>query len=135
MSRDTDYRRTKPAALQQLAARGDRAAVRELERRGIAAQPHVDVTTLDARTLRDLVLAWRAGATPEERAQNRARAVEAQAELQARYRADRVLYERHGGRPPRDVPAAPWDVPRPPRTQDWQRPTDSKCYPRSAWER
>lgn len=123
-----DYRRTKISALQQLAARGDLAAVRELERRGVVSEGGVDVAALDYQALRALVLAWRSGHMPEDRERSRSLAVLAQAELELRYRVDSGLWDGHGPAP-RQVPAPPWLTPQRPRCTDWQRPAGSTLYP------
>ncbi len=127
-----DYRRAKVAALQQLAASGDAAAARELARRGVTAAIALDVTTLDYAALRALVLAWRDGIMPADRDRNRALAEQAQAELEARYRADAQVRRAWQDPAPTPPPAPPWTYPRAPRYQDWQRPMASTLYPSGA---
>lgn len=126
--RPVDYRKAKPAALQHLAAGGNQEARRELARRGLDASTAVDVTTLDYLELRRLVLGWRDGGLPEDRARSRDLAERAQLELEARYRADVAL---HDGRSPTPTPPppAPWTVAALPRCQPWQRPKRSTLYP------
>jgi hypothetical protein len=126
--RTVDYRKAKTSALQPLAAAGDRAAVQELERRGVIVGAAVDITKLEYLALRSLVLAWRDGVMPEERARNRSLAEEAQRELEIRYRVDSKLFN-GTGRAPRQPPAPPWDAPDVPRCRAWQRPTGSTLYP------
>jgi hypothetical protein len=123
-----DYRRVKVAALQQLAAGGDSAAARELERRGVTFDAAVDVKRLDYPALRSLVLAWNEGTMPADREQSRARAEEAQRELEIRYAVDVKLW-RPNERYPTPPPAPPWTWPRHRRCEDWQRPTGSTLYP------
>jgi hypothetical protein len=122
-----DYARMRPAVLRRRAADGDAAAVRELARRGETTE--IDLTRLSYAELRALVLRWRDGAAPDDRARSRALAEQAQHELVARHRADRAMHAKHGGPAPRDVPMPPWAYPRPPRCLDWQRPRGSTLYP------
>jgi hypothetical protein len=136
-----DYRKAKVAALQQLAAAGDNAALKELQRRGETITTAIDVTMLEYLQLRDLVLRWRDGVTPDERRRNREVAERAQHELLARYRADAKLWDGQG-KEPQPPPAAPWEAPKTPRSQGWERPAGSKLYPpeyesgrRAAWSR
>ena len=129
MTEDTrDYRRAKGAALQALAAGGDAAAARELERRGVAFAPAIDVTTLDTAQLRTLVAAWRDGTGVDERARHRKLAEEAYAEIIVRYRVDVRLQPTHAVPP--GLP--PWVRPRTPRCEPWRRPQGSKLYPSDA---
>ncbi len=123
-----DYGRAKVAALQPLAAKGDRHAVRELARRGITPSADADVTKATYLELRSLVLAWRDGTTRAERDRALVLACQAQRELEIRYAVDLKLHDGHG-RAPVPPPAPPWKAPRPPRCRDWQRPKGSTCYP------
>ena len=124
----TDYARVKVAALQQLARGGDREAIRELARRGVAEVAPVDVTALDYAALRALVLAWRDGTMPADREQSFALALQAQAELEVRYRVDSRRWD--GQTPePQPPPLPPWLWPRGERCIGWQRPNSSKLYP------
>ena len=91
-----DYRKAKVSALQQLAAGGDSAAARELQRRGIDPSTVIDVTALDYLGLRSLVEAWRDGVTAEDLSRNRATAERAQFELECRYRVDVKLWDADG---------------------------------------
>jgi hypothetical protein len=122
-----DYRRVKVAALQQLAAGGDKAAAEELQRRGVEARSEVDVTRLDDPALRALVRAWRDGVMPDERQRSRALAERAQFELEVRFKVDSKRWDGLG-REPRPPAVAPWLAPRPARVINWQRPTGSKLY-------
>jgi hypothetical protein len=127
-ARPVDYSRAKASALEQLAAGGDRQAIRELERRGIRPGDALDVTKLDYLALRRLVQGWRQGVMPEDRKRNAELARRAQAELEIRYRVDLKLRET-SGRAPQAPPVAPWEAPRRPRCEDWRRPGGSTLYP------
>jgi hypothetical protein len=122
-----DYGRMRLAVLRKRAADGDPLAVNELTRRGAA--PVEDITQLPDVALRQMVRAWNTGRMPEDRAQSRARAHAAHAELVARYRADMRMFERHSGTPPHEVSVPPWEIPRPPRVLSWQRQEGSTLYP------
>lgn len=125
--RPIDYAKAKPSVLQQLAGAGNADARRELERRGVVpASPVLDVTTLDAVTLRAMVAAWRQGDSPAERAEHFARAQQAQDELEVRYVVDAKLSDGRAGQPPA---VAPWRRPQPPRCAGWSRPGGSTLYP------
>jgi hypothetical protein len=126
--RPVDYSRAKASALEQLAASGDRQAIRELERRGIRPGDALDLARLDYLALRRLVQAWRQGVLPEDRKQSAELARRAQAELEIRYRVDLKLYD-GTGRAPQAPPAPPWEAPRHPRCTDWRRPGGSTLYP------
>lgn len=128
MTNHTDYRRVKESALQQLAAAGDQAAVTELQRRGVAVSPDVDVTRLDHASLCQLVQRWQDGVMPDERARNFELAERAHAELGARYRVDLKFWDGRSPQPQPPLPA-PWLAPRPRRCQDWRRPQGSTLYP------
>ncbi|MGE0450216.1 MAG: hypothetical protein AB7Q29_11610 [Vicinamibacterales bacterium] len=130
--RSVDYRKAKTAALQPLAAAGDEAARQELARRGDPVIAAFDLTVLDYRALRALVLAWRDGVTTADRADNFSRAQRAQLELEARHRADLALWTRGQGERPRDLPQPPWLAPRAPRCRPWRRPAGSTLYPAAA---
>jgi hypothetical protein len=139
-TRTPDYAKVRTTALQRLAASGDVAAQRELQRRGAGDTPTavVDVATLDEPALRQLVRAWNDGAMPEDRAQSRALAERAYAELALRARVDLRLWQAETAayrlRTPAPQPpaAAPWTVVRPARVQPWQRPAGSTLYPSEA---
>lgn len=126
-----DYRRVKTAALQQLAGAGDVAAAKELERRGLAFRPAVNVVTLDYHALRALVLAWNNGTMPSDRERSRDLALQAQAELEIRFRVDDKLWDGIGVAP-QPPPLPPWKYPQQPRCADWKRPEWSKLYPKQA---
>lgn len=129
MSDDTiDYRRAKTPALQALARAGDRAALAELQRRGVAATSAIDVTRLDDAALRALVAAWNDGPMPADRERNRELAEAAYAERLARFWTDMAMFRRGKGDEPAPPAVPPWAKPRARRLQDWQRPTSSKCY-------
>lgn len=135
-ARPVDYGKSKVSVLQRLAAGGVAAALRELQRRGIVATPAGDVTRLDYRDLRALVIGWRVapGDTAEDLARRRDLALRAHADLLVRHR----VMQKHGWRPA-DVtfygpdqpalPVPPWEIPRPPRVASWQRPQGSTLYP------
>jgi len=134
-NRPLEYVRTKLAALQGLASGGDKAAAKELNRRGVALVSPDDVTAAAWVQLRAKVLAWRDGGTEVEKAASFHLAQRAQDELVARWRTRSALGWRmsdahiFGPLHIDGVPAAPWTIPRPPRCISWQRPMSSTLYP------
>lgn len=126
--RAPDYGRAKTATLQHLAAGGDQAAMRELQRRGLEVAAVVDVEGMSYLELRRRVLGWREGRSVDERDRNRDIAIRAQLELEARYRTDTKLYDGRGASP-KAPPTPPWLYPREPRCAGWQRPQQSSVYP------
>jgi len=130
-----DYAKVKVSALQELAARGDKAAVRELGRRGVEVVSPSDVTKANYLALRRLVLAWRDGATMTEQAESLNLAQRAQEELAVRWRTrSRLGWRKEDADTfgPEDLdalPMAPWMIPPAPRSVSWKRPTGSTHYP------
>lgn len=129
-----DYLKLRIPQLAHLAGGGDAVAKKELARRRRDAPAPTDVTRLDYRELRALVLAWRTGETAEDRAQSRMKAEAAQLELEARFRVRARLGWRVEDAPtfgPEDatvLPVAPWLVAPGPRCISWRRPTGSTHY-------
>ncbi len=131
--RPLDYRKVKTSALQALAAGGDGFAIEELERRGLELSAVIDVTTADYLTLRQAVLRWSDGRTPEECQRSRALAERAQGELEVRFTVDMKRWNWQGPDPePQPPPAPPWLHPLPVRCVSWKRPAGSSLYPSDA---
>ena len=124
-----DYRRVKTTALQQLATGGDRAALAELQRRGVEPTSAVDVRTLDDAALRALIERWQDGRTAVDRQASLELAQRAHMERLARYRTELKFYKAGKARLEPAHPAVPpWERQPARRCADWQRPTGSKCY-------
>lgn len=130
-----NYLKVKLTALQGLASGGDKAAAKELNRRGVALVSPDDVTKATYLQLRAMVRAWRDGASEVARADSFHRAQCAQDELVARWRTrSRLGWRKEDadvfGPPDIDsLPMAPWLIPPAPRCISWKRPTGSTHYP------